>query len=481
MSPVLAKRLMVIGLDGLESSLAFDRFADVMPNLASLRERGVWGRWKSVVPPVSVPSWQCMATSRDPGALGLYGFRNRGGSGYDAVETADGRMVSGLRVWDVLSRNGFKNIVLGVPLTFPPKPLSGVMVSGYPFPGTESNYTYPASLKAEIEQVVDYIPDVTDFRTSAKERIVARVFQMTRRRFQLAEYLLRTRPWQFFMMVETGPERLAHALLSYVDPTHPRFDPEHPLAGMLRDYYALCDQLLGDLILPYVQEPNTGVMAVAAHGVQPLHGSVAVNEWLIEKGYLVLKERPPEPQTVCRMHQAKQIDWSRSAAWAEGGGYARIMLNVRGREAQGMVDLRRREDWRERLARELAEIVGPDGRTLATKVYFPESTYQAATELPPDLVVFFDDLRYRAAGLIGANPPESIVSPHDDQGCGDANSCWRGCFAAAGGGLPDVGEMEDLSLLDFGPTVLDHFSAPVPQEYQGTTIGARAGRMRAAA
>ena len=70
-------RVAVIGLDCAEPSLVFDRFADELPNISQLIARGTWGPLRSVDPPITVPAWSCMLTGRDPGELGIYGFRNR--------------------------------------------------------------------------------------------------------------------------------------------------------------------------------------------------------------------------------------------------------------------------------------------------------------------------------------------------------------------------------------------------------------------
>lgn len=473
MSPILCKRLLTIGLDCLEPSLAFDRWADVMPNLTALRARGTWGRWKSIMPPITVPAWQCMVTGHDPGMLGIYGFRNRTSAAYDALETVDGNAVASRRIWDHLSRSGLKSIVLGVPLTYPPKPLAGVMVSGFPLPGTECNYTYPAALKAELAGVTDYIPDVSEFRSSEKAAIISRVVDMTRRRFRAAEHLLRSKPWQFFMMVEMGTDRLAHLLYSHVDPEHPRHDPHHPFAGVLKDYYALCDRLLGELILPYVDEPNTSVMVVSDHGARSLHGTVLVNEWLIRRGLLALKGRPTKPQSIQKLHEEGLIDWPNTVCWAEGGYYARLMLNIKGRERQGKITLAEREEWRERLTRELCALPGPDGKPFATKVFCPETAYREVHGLPPDLMVFFDDLGRRAGGLIFPTAPESLHLTENDGGPDDANHNWQGCFAGAGEHFPALGEQHDLSLLDYTPTVLDYFGLPSADDLPGRSLYAR--------
>ncbi|MGD2070649.1 MAG: alkaline phosphatase family protein, partial [Gemmatimonadota bacterium] len=66
---------MVLGLDCAAPEVLFGD--PELHNVRRLMEVGCWGRLESVVPPITVPAWMCMATSRDPGSLGVYGFRNR--------------------------------------------------------------------------------------------------------------------------------------------------------------------------------------------------------------------------------------------------------------------------------------------------------------------------------------------------------------------------------------------------------------------
>ena len=96
-----------------------DRWRDELPNLAGLMERGVYGPLTSVVPPITVPAWSCMMSSRTPGDLGVYGFRNRTDHSYNGLAIADSTAIKVPRLWDIATRNGKPSIVLGVPGTYP--------------------------------------------------------------------------------------------------------------------------------------------------------------------------------------------------------------------------------------------------------------------------------------------------------------------------------------------------------------------------
>ena len=206
-------RVMVIGLDCAPPRHIFDEYAGDIPNLTKLRENGVWGPLDSIVPPITVPAWMCMMTSKDPGTLGIYGFRNRKDHTYDGLSFATSWAIKEPTVWDILSKEGKDSIIMSVPPSYPPKELKGVQIGCFLTPNDEADYTYPKELKAELkENAGEYIFDVRNFRTDNTQYILDESYKMTEARFKNADYLLANKPWDFFMMVEMGPDRLNHGI-----------------------------------------------------------------------------------------------------------------------------------------------------------------------------------------------------------------------------------------------------------------------------
>ena len=70
-------RVLVVGLDCATPDHVFDRFLPGLPALRDLVASGQWGRLESTIPPLRVPAWAAMMSGKDPGVLGVYGFRNR--------------------------------------------------------------------------------------------------------------------------------------------------------------------------------------------------------------------------------------------------------------------------------------------------------------------------------------------------------------------------------------------------------------------
>ncbi len=305
-----------------------------------------------------------MMTGHDPGRLGYYGFRNRADRSYGRMATATSLAVNEPLLWDRLGDAGNDSILIGVPQTYPPRPVRGLLVTDFLTPSIESQYTYPADLKAEIARMPEVHPyefDVADFRTDDKASIRDAIVRMTDKRFALARRLLTTKPWDFFMMVEMGTDRVHHAFWQFMDPRHHRFVPGNPFESVIEDYYVHLDRKIGELLELFPGE--TTVLVVSDHGGQCMEGGIALNEWLVREGYLALQEAPRTPTRL----EGLKVDWARTRAWGSGGYYGRVFLNVKGREPHGAVDPADYESLRSELVEKLEAIGDPQGRPIGTR------------------------------------------------------------------------------------------------------------------
>ena len=453
---------MVIGLDCAPPEFLFERWRDDLPTIGSLMSRGRYGVLRSCDPPITVPAWACMTSSRSPGALGIYGFRNRRDHTYEGLSIADSRAVKAPRVWDLLSARGKSVIVIGVPPTYPVTPVNGVMISCFLTPDTEqAQYTHPPELKKEIESLVGrYMVDVDNFRTSEKDRLLADIEEMTDKRFRVAEHLLETRPWDLFFMVEMGTDRMHHAFWRYSDPEHRLHEPGNPYEGAMLDYYRALDEKVGRLLR--FADDDTAVLVVSDHGAKRIDGGICINEWLRSEGYLTLKEEPTQPAPL----RPELVDWGQTRAWGEGGYYCRLNLNVAGREPQGTVAPEQFDSLRDELKQKLEALGDDEGRPIGTIAYKPEDLYSDRNGIPPDLLVYFGGLAWRSIGQVGTGRVHVF---ENDTGPDDANHAPDGVYILAGNGVAP-GEGEQRPIFDIGPTLLTLLGEPVPAEMEGESL-----------
>ena len=449
------RRVMVIGLDCAPPEHVFDEYAGDIPNLTKLKENGMFGPLESIVPPITVPAWACMMTSKDPGTLGIYGFRNRKDYTYDGLEFATSFKVKEPTVWDILSDNDKQCIVMSVPPMYPPKPVNGIQIGCFLTPNNQAEYTYPKELKQEIESNVgEFIFDVRNFRTDNTQYILDETYKMTDMKFKTADYLLSNKPWDFFMMVEMGPDRLNHGIWSFIDPNHPRYEPDNPYKESLREYYRYLDGKIGDL-LKHADEDTT-VLVVSDHGAKAMVGGVCFNEWLQQEGYLAFNDEPDGITPINKM----DIDWSKTKAWGDGGYYGRLFLNVEGREPNGTIPAADYEKARDELITKIEAMVDHKGKPMGNKAHKPEEIYGTQNGVAPDLIVIFGELRWRSVGSLGHG---SLYTFENDTGPDEANHAEQGIFIMHNAPGMQAGEKQGLHLWDVHSTVLDLFGLdPAP-------------------
>lgn len=453
---------MVIGLDSLVPDLVFTRWRYELPVLNGLMNRGIYGPLESTIPPITCPAWMSMVTSKDPGQLGFYGFRNRKDHSYGGLSIANSTAVRVPTVWDILGQHGKKVLLLGVPQTYPPKPVNGIMVTGFLTPDAESTFTYPGEFKREVaQQVGEYLFDVRDFRTDDKSRLLEDIYRMTEKRFSLARHMVTTKEWDFFMMVEMGPDRIHHGFWKFFDVSHPKYQAGNPYENAMKEYYVALDSKVGELI--EAAGEDVAVMVVSDHGAKRMVGGICINEWLLKEGYLGVKRIPDGPTKL----EEAEIDWSKTRAWGYGGYYGRLILNVQGREPQGVVPQEKVEDLRAELKAKLEAITDEQGRPLGTKVFFPDETYREIRNIPPDIIIYFGDLNWRSQGLLGTG---SVYTYENDTGPDDANHDTLGTFildAATG----DGGRyLEGLHITDVAPTILHLMGIEPPPGFVGKSV-----------
>jgi predicted AlkP superfamily phosphohydrolase/phosphomutase len=256
----------------------------------------------------------------------------------------------------------------------------------------------------------DFVFDIEGFRSLSEKVLLERAAQGLKARFRFARALARQVPWDFFVMTDIGTDRVQHGLWSN----------DRDWGEAVQDYYRLVDEELGRWLeeLP----DDTCLWIVSDHGAQACRGTVSLNEWLREHGWLKLRKEPQGPQALL----PSIVEWKETIAWAEGGYVGRIYINVRGRQPEGVVhpaDLARVcAELRAALA---AGLVDAAGARVPVAVYSPAELYRECQGFPPDLFVYADQLRFRLVGTVGVR---DTSAPENESRRDRANHHHAGVF-----------------------------------------------------
>jgi len=370
-------RVVIIGLDGFEPALAERWMAEGrLPNLAALRKRGAFMPCASTRPPVTFPAWTTCVTGVNPGRHGIFDFSELDHRA-QRVRFLNSTWRCAPAIWNILSDAGKRSCVLGVPGTYPPEPINGVMVSGFDSPvatGVDASFVHPQS----------YYPKVKDWRFAdfqennigpgwhddALYRMHAKINDKER----IACELLREEPWDFFMVVFGESDTVAHHFWLFHDPDSPRHREGY--SDAIGGIYERLDKSVGELAA--IAGEDALILVVSDHGFGGAGtGVVHLNNWLAQEGYLhftgesgsLLKKLalslvPARMrgalfrrfQDLAAAAESKSrfggIDWELSTAWSEELNYfPSIRVNLLGRDPLGQV---KEEDY-ENFVRELCE------------------------------------------------------------------------------------------------------------------------------
>jgi predicted AlkP superfamily phosphohydrolase/phosphomutase len=147
------------------------------------------------------------------------------------------------------------------------------------------------------------------------------------------------------------------------------------------------------------------------------------------------------------------------------------MLNVRGREPQGVIAPGEEYDrTRAELIQRLGALCDHEGEPMNTLAVRPEDVYSEVRGVPPDLFVYFGNLSWRSVGSIWPDAPESIYTFENDTGPDDANHDWHGIFIMRDAAGEKSLQAEGLNLKDVAPTVLSLLGVQVPGDMEGKVI-----------
>ncbi|QWV91962.1 alkaline phosphatase family protein [Geomonas oryzisoli] len=193
-------------------------------------------------------------------------------------------------------------------------------------------------------------------------------------------------------------DRIQHMFWRLQDTSHPMHDPQavENLGDVIGRYYRWMDRILGEVM---ERAPGAQLLVCSDHGFTTFRRSVHLNAWLMEKGYLKLKQGADSCPGLF-----EGVDWSQSSAYAVG--FTSIYFNLKGRERHGVVEPDKLPCMKEQLAKELLALT--DAGASAVKGCYDTCGLYGGTGQGPDLVVGFSD-GYRsswqnAIGAFGAGP-----------------------------------------------------------------------------
>ena len=357
-------RVVVLGLDGMPHSLLQRLIVEgIMPNFQQLIVQGSLMSMTSVVPTVSSTAWASIATGCNPGKHGIFGFIDRVPQTYEMFIPSS-RTLRGKTWVDLFSSMGQRVFSMGVPTTFPPRKVNGILISGFLAPDLK-RATYPSSIAPELESM-GYLIDIDAWQARKnRQKFLDEIFWALNRRAEAMFKYYAQESWDLFVAHFMDTDRLHHFLWGDVAHT-----------AWFNRFYARVDEIIGELVSRLYSD--TLLMIVSDHGFCTLQCEVHLNFWLQQMGLLSFAS--PEPK------QLRDLA-PRTRCYSLLPG--RFYVNLKGREHEGCVQAGAEyEQVRRDVADALMEIRDPDGGTpVIDRVLMREEAFIGADlNAAPDLM-----------------------------------------------------------------------------------------------
>jgi predicted AlkP superfamily phosphohydrolase/phosphomutase len=515
-------KVLIVGLDGgtwnvIEPLARAGR----MPNLARIMEGG-WGPLESTIPPVTPPAWTSFMTGKNPGKHGLYHFVEPEPGSYRARYT-NARSRKARTIWSILSDAERRVGVVNVPMTFPPEPVNGFMISGMDTPDETSDFIYPHRLVPELSKAVGAIKlDIrylgfmhNDLR---RQQVLAELHDIDEQRLQIILHLLEREPVEVLMVVYGSPDTSQHYFWHYADRSHYRHTAEGAqlFGTAIQDVYERLDRHIGTLVERLGDDGV--VLVVSDHGFGPTSSTtIYLNRYLAELGLLTYrpsraaglggllaqtvrgldrilrgtlssaqKKRLAQlfPQLRVRWEASltalDAIDWSTTKAYCSEvlASPANIWINLKGRQPQGIVEPGGEyealiEFLRERL---LALKEPHTGRPLIQRVLRKDEVYTGPylDQAPDLLLAWWEGAGFNAKVSLPQERHEPVVAQAAtamaDRAEWSGTHRLEGILAVSGCGIKRGVQVRGAHIADLAPTILYMMGQPIPNDMDGRVL-----------
>jgi predicted AlkP superfamily phosphohydrolase/phosphomutase len=406
-------RLLIVGWDGADWDVLDPLIRDgYLPTLQGMIQEGVRGVLASTIPSHSWAAWSSFLTGVNPGRHGVYDFVE--------VDPKDPRrrvpISSGsIKVptfLEQVSAAGQEVRAGNVPVTFPPLPVRGRLISGVAIP-PGARFVFPAEWGDELKRSAPFPVNGMEW-TAFRERPEELIAEARRLESLRTESFVRMLEgdWSVATCVYVAPDRLQHPFANHLIESHPdhRRLAQTSLAESLRDVYRSLDNHLDRLRA--AAGPNATTIVMSDHGFRPVTRRVNPNALLVELGVQSMMRGAGAKTALLgssigralartrlgrlakkRVRAPSIVDWSRTIGYQSGTGFG-VSLNLSGREPKGVVSPTDYSSNREAVRAALLAFRDPEtGEAPVRVVWRREELYAgAAAPLAPDLIIEWNEL-----------------------------------------------------------------------------------------
>jgi len=247
-----------------------------LKHLNEIINEGARGTLISTIPPFTLPAWTSIFTGVNPGKHGIADNLIRIG---DEIRPALSINRKVPLLWKLVGDSGLKSIVVNDPVTYPPEPVNGIMVTGFLTPPNSNSYVYPPEIKEEVDKASGgYMPelplDYDKFIAHDRKEAYDTIQCFAQKTADLALHLMKNHEWDVFDVTFTSTDRLQHFY----------WDDEHSL----REHYIWLDHIV-EKLANLASDEEANIFLVSDHGFAPIYRSAYINTILANEGFIQIR------------------------------------------------------------------------------------------------------------------------------------------------------------------------------------------------
>ena len=341
----------------------------VMPNLSELFDTAVCRQMDSVYPTISSIAWSSYMTGVNPGKHNIFGFIDRQPNPFDMfIPTSS--VMRAKTLWEYLSDAGKRVVVINVPVTYPPRKVNGVLISGF-LATKVDKCVYPSFYANKLKSWNYRIDADAWLGRKDKEKFMEDLYTTLERRVFTAFKLMQSEEWDYFHLHIMESDRICHFLWELWEQGDSKW------SGRFEEFFHQIDRYLGEFSgrLP----SGCKLVVMSDHGFCSVKKEVFLNKWLSDNGYLNFQTETPQSLI--------EIDEHTKAYSLIPG---RVYINLKGREWAGTVEQGSQyEELREELIAGISSMTDPDtAEPIIDKVFHRDEIYHGDyLERAADLIV----------------------------------------------------------------------------------------------
>ena len=485
----------MIGLDAATLDvIAPLRSAGELPGLGRVFAAGSHGVLRSTTHPLTPHAWTTMVTGVNAGRHGIWDFTERDESGY-RLQVANGGSRRVPALWDHLVASGRRCGLVNIPFTWPAPAVGRIRRRGFDAAARESGWTHPPELVGELRARFGSLELDNRFPLGPGGRVdLAQVERAAQQKVEAVRWLIERYDPELLFVVFMAADHVQH--LCWDD-----WEGD-PLASPVAETYRILDRALEALL--ETVPPDGNVMVVSDHGAGALEGVVNLNAWLERLGYLTfaggstdvarraadrlfglrrfvpqrlryaVKQRLPSlRERAYSSTDWSAIDWAQTRAFSYGT-FGNLVVNVRGREAHGIVEPGADyERTRDELTDRALELTSPEGERIVAQVHRREDLFHGSElDRIPDLLIEFRDYRWLGKGNLKSSSSEFWdrieIEPGSEHSYVGSHR-HEGIVALAGPACAAGIELQ-AEITDVAPTALYLLGEAIPADLEGRIL-----------